>query len=110
MPESRVVKAFLEGRHHDLPPVEVTVGTSATLLLKRNPNRTQIVIVNHGSAYGSTRGNTPPASTSQGDRIEAGGIHVFRVDKDGSRVQAEWYALLSSGSGTFTVTEYVADR
>lgn len=110
MVNSRVVKAFEEGRHYDLPPVEVSVSTAATLLIKRNPNRTQLVIVNQTTGAGATRSNNPPGTTSAGTRIEGGGVHTFRVDRDGAAVQGDWYGILASGSGTFTVTEYIVDR
>lgn len=108
MPDARVIKAFTEGLHEPLDPVEVAIGVTGTLLLRRNPNRTQVVIVNGAAGAGAVRARGPPASITAGTRIEANGIQVYRVDRDGDAVGSEWYAIAPGGAGTFTVTEWVA--
>lgn len=108
MPESRIVRAFREGAHTPRDPVEVTIAAGGGLAIKRNPNRTQLVIQNGSGAAGAAKPHRPVASIAGGYRIEDNGKYLLRADEDGDIVTAEWYVYSAAG-GSFTVTEWVLD-
>jgi hypothetical protein len=86
-------------------PVTSTVGTSATLILRNNPERVMTLIVNQ-SSYDGYVGFDAQVASDRGILIPSlGGFMILTVEEDGALVTQEVYAISPGGSGTWYIVE-----
>lgn len=85
-------------------PVETTVlvGTTATRILKGDPDRLAIYMTNNdvGPVYWST---LPTVSVLAGFAIGSGIVTIFQVQNDGALCGAELYAIAPAGPFTLNI-------
>jgi hypothetical protein len=89
-------------------PVTDAVGTTATLILRNNPERIFWLAVNLSSNKGYV-GWDAQVSSSKGIPIAPSGGYVScTLEEDGELTIHEVYAVLENASGTFYVLEITA--
>jgi hypothetical protein len=89
-------------------PVTSTVGTSPTLILRNNPDRIAILIVNLSDNDGYV-GWFNDVSATKGIRLTANGGNVHLIaDEDGELVSKEFYGVNLYASGTWYIAEVEA--
>jgi hypothetical protein len=89
-------------------PVTDTVGTTATLILRNNPERIFWLAVNLSVNKGYV-GWDAQVSSSKGIPIAPSGGYVScTLEEDGELTIHEVYAVLENASGTFYVLEITA--
>lgn len=84
-------------------PVNQTLQTTATLILRPDPDRLQIVIVNLAPNHCFVLPGNNPSSTN-GIRLNSnGGSVVLNVEDDGPLTTYEWYGLHDTLAGAIYV-------
>jgi len=87
-------------------PVTNTVGTTATLVLRNNPDRFQFLIVNL-STYDVYASFTKEVSASRGILIPSGGGYlIMHAREDGEAVTYEIWCIAIGGSAPIYVVVY----
>lgn len=96
------------GRRTTVVERVVTVDTTVSQILRNDPNRYFIALINEGSA--DCRVSTSPTiTTSSGWLLPAnGGVMVFDWQTDGEAVGYAVYAVAAAGSATIRLREVVA--
>lgn len=101
-------EAFLSGRHEMTRDEIVTVAATNGVIARRNPRRTQILLVNYGTSDVRV-GWKALTGTSQGIPVFANGGSVkFRVDRDGAAVFGDLHAIGVAGGLSVQVYEWEA--
>lgn len=92
----------------NLDPVTATVGTSSVNVLKNNPNRLALTVINLGTAKVYLRPQAPATALS-GIVLAAGGGSVNLVwDEDFDLVGMEWSAIADVVATPILTLEVVA--
>jgi hypothetical protein len=92
----------------NLDPVTAVVGTSSVNVLKNNPNRLAVTIVNLGTGKVYLRPQAPATSTS-GIILNAGGGSVNMTwETDYDAVGMEWSAIADIAATPILTIEVVA--
>ena len=106
MAASELVKEMFKGpTQANVNPVTATVLTTATLILKNNPDRLALLIVNLSANRGHA-GFDRQVSTTKGIPIEAsGGLITMNWREDGELVTQEIFAINQVAAGTWYIVE-----
>jgi hypothetical protein len=92
----------------NLDPVVASVGTTATQILRKNPNRLAFTVINLSAAVVYIKPENT-VSTASGIVLAAGGGSVNLVwDEDYDAVGMDWYAVASAGASAILTIEVVA--
>ena len=86
-------------------PVTDTVATTPTRILKNNPDRVELLIVNLSANRGFI-GFNPDVSATKGIPVEAqGGVVTMCIEEDGETVGYEIHAINEVAAGSWYILE-----
>lgn len=86
----------------------VTVGTSATRLVRPNPQRRELIIQNRGTSDVFIENTENPSTTTSMIVQSDGGEIVLLKEEDGDLVIDKWFAI-SSVAGQSVIVKEVLD-
>jgi hypothetical protein len=86
-------------------PVTATVGTTATLILRNNPDRIFWLTINLSANKGYVGWNSDVSSSKGIPIAPSGGYVSCSLEEDGELTIHEVYAILENASGTFYTIE-----
>lgn len=85
---------------------DTTITTTASLIARQNPNRTQLVIANLGTSRIFVD-SVETVSSSAGIPLDPGASMVADAKDDAEEVGASWWAVAATGTQTILVKETV---